>query len=148
MRKWQRTSKFRTHRKDLIRGIKAWSQAVGIEVDPCLFFTKQQTEDFTSGNFNPGDCLALFVLCDRGMSILSCMIMSLTQQEKHKSRETAEGESKSNRSLTEALQLRSNDPPAPPTHYQESKLLLGTFAGLLAVLFGPGCDYYTDLERG
>ena len=105
-RKWQRTSKFRTHRKDLIRGIKAWSQAVGIEVDLCLFFTKQQTEDFTSGNFNPGDCLAQFVSCDRGVSILLCMSMSLTQQEKHKSRETAEGESKSNRSLTKALQLK------------------------------------------
>ena len=52
-RKWQWTSKFHTHRKDLIRGIKAWSQAVGIEVDPCLFFTKQQTEDFTCDNFNP-----------------------------------------------------------------------------------------------
>ena len=114
-------------------------------MDLCLFFTKQQTEDFTSGNFNPGDCLAQFVSCDRGVSILSCMSMSLTQQEKYKSRETAEGESKSNHSLTKALQLRSNDPPAPPTHYQEFKLLLGTFAGLLVVLFGPGCDYYTDV---
>jgi len=140
-RKWQRTSKLLTHENDLIRGIKVWSRAVGIEVSPCLFFTKQQIKDFTSGNFNPGDCLALFVSCDRGVSILSCMSMTLMQQEKHKSREAAEGKSTSNHSLTEALQLQSTDPPAPSTHYQEFKLLLGTFAGLLAVLFGTGCDY-------
>ena len=53
---------------------------IGIDVDPCFFLTKQQTEDLTSGNFNPGDCLALFVSCDRGVSILACMGMSLTQQ--------------------------------------------------------------------
>jgi len=90
---------------------------MGIEVDPCFFLTKQQPEDLTSGNFNPGDCLTLFVLCDCGVLILACVGMSLAHQEKPKSRKMAEGASSTNRSLLEALQLRSaTDPPAPPDY--------------------------------
>ena len=118
---------------------------MGIDVDPCLFFTKQQVEDLTARNFNPGDCLALFFSCDKGYTLLACMGMTMTQEEKYRVREEAEDKSKTNRSLSEALQLKSTDHPTPPDHFQTFKLLLGTFAGMLCVMFGGGCDYYNDV---
>ena len=41
-KKWQRTTKFWTHCCDLLKAVKAWGKNMGIEVDPCSFFTKQQ----------------------------------------------------------------------------------------------------------
>ena len=78
-KKWQQSTKLTTRRKHLIRGIKAWATATGIAVDPCTFFTKQQIDDFVAGNFNPGGYLALYVSCDRGVTLLTCMGKSLAQ---------------------------------------------------------------------
>ena len=64
---------------------------------------------------------------------------------KHKSREIAEGASNTNRSVSEALQLHATDPLAPPDHFQTFKLLMEIFAGLLAVLFGAGYKFHSDM---
>ena len=144
-KKWCKTTKFRTHRRDLIRGVKAWGDVMGLEVDPGLFLTKEQIQDMVQGNWNPGECLATFYQCDKGCTLLMAQAMSLTQKQKHKAREEAEDVSVNNRSLAEALQLKSTDPPAPPSDFAGLKLLTATFAGVLATVFGAGNTYYQDI---
>lgn len=129
-------------RANLKEGMQAFARERNCELDGGVFFEKKTLDDIVDLKFNPGGGTAVLKSAGLGLSILACRPISAAEREHSIQREEALQESKGNRTLEEAFKASTTDPRYPPSTYHELRLLTATYAGLLAVLFGPRCDHF------
>jgi hypothetical protein len=129
-------------RANLKEGMQAFAKEHNCELDGGVFFEKKTLDDIVDLKFNPGGGTAVLKSAGLGLSILACRPISAAEREHSLQREEALAESKGNRTLEEAFKASTTDVKYPPSTYHELRLLTATYAGLLAVLFGPRCDHF------
>ena len=90
--------------------------------------------------FNPGDGAANLPTLHKGLSLLTCRSRTMTEVESAKERDETMARTEKNRQLADfTAQGKSKVRPA-------EELNIDTFMGLVWVLFGNNCPYYTQLK--
>jgi hypothetical protein len=135
------------HRTNLHREMMKWSQGQGIAIDRSIFFSKETMEDIVKMRFNPVGLSATLTTCEKGVTNLLCLPRTAGEVEALKLFERAVEETMATRTLKEAEKLASSNKRDPPTDYFSLKVMVGTYAALLNVLFGEKCHLYEMMMK-
>jgi hypothetical protein len=135
------------HRTNLHREMLTWSQSNGIAIDRSVFFSKETMEDIVKMRFNPVGLSATLTTCEKGVTNLLCLPRTAGEVEALKLFERAVEETMATRTLKEAEKLASSNKRDPPTDYFSLKVMVGTYAALLCVLFGEKCHLYEMMMK-
>jgi hypothetical protein len=144
---FQTTKHTEDHRLNLEKKMREWSTLNGIEIDHGVFFSKETIEDIVKLRPNPGDGHPTLKTAERGVSILACLPRSQNEIETIRIREQAAEESKTNRTLAEALKLAAMDSRQPASGSLELKLNIATYLAKLWALFGETCHLYQKVAQ-
>jgi hypothetical protein len=136
-----------SYRAHLSKSIKSWCRAHHINRDKPLFLEATFFKDLVALRFNPGGPVVQFHSVARGMSMLACRSLTVAEAEQsHKYKEAA-ASTKHTRSLDKLLKWNRGRTVWPAASYMELKLKIGTYCGLLWLLFGDHCNYYCKLIK-
>ena len=81
----------------------------------------------------------------KALSIMACMCRTASEIEDIKVKEKAEQETTLVQTMGEAIVLKEGEKRNPPLNHSDLKRTVGTFTGLIYVLYGPACDFYKKL---
>ena len=140
--KFQTTKDTNIHRQYIMQAMKKWSDLHNMEIDQSIYLSDQTVEDIVKLNFVPGDGVAMYESCDRGVTVLACRPLSAAAKERLKQRERAKKESNATRTFEDSLKLMKTDPVSPPKDFDELRKCTNTYAALLFSLHGEFNDHY------
>jgi hypothetical protein len=135
------------HRLNLEKRMREWATMNGVEIDHGVFFSKETIEDIVKLRPNPGDGHPTLKTAERGVSILACLPRSQNEIEAIRIKEQAAEESKTNRTLAEALKLAATESRQPASGSLELKLNIATYLAKLWALFGETCHLYQKVAQ-
>jgi hypothetical protein len=135
------------HRMNLHREMMTWSQEKGIAMDRSIFFAKETIEDIVKMRFNPVGLATSLATCEKGISNLLCLPRTAGEIEALKLFEKAVEDTAATRTLKEAEKLANSSKRDPLTDYFSLKVMVATYAALLAVLFGEKCHLYEMMMK-
>ena len=137
-RKWSKSETI------LKRAMNMWSDAMGYDVDPCVYFGKRFMEDLLALILVPEEGLD-FSSTMAGLTLLSCVFQNPAEIKKRKDEDNAQEAAQENLTLSETLRLEAKGARAPPVDYAGFKLALATFTALIWAVWGDECPLYKDL---
>ena len=144
---WQTSKEVEQHRQDLWNRMCAYAEKrPKFEIDECVFYYKSTMKELVACRFNPGELVATYRGCNKGLSPLNNMPKDVEQIERAREIEDARRESGDDPNFAEALRLLASDPPAPPEDYASLLLLVTTTTAQLWVMFGGRCDLFQKME--
>ncbi len=126
-----------------------WGHNYRTEIDT-IFFEQKTIEDIINLCFNPGEGIAQYCTCERGISILVCCPRGIAETERLRGVEHATESTHGTRTLKEASYLMTSKPCLPASTFHDVRCNIGTFCVFVPVLFGSKCEYYLklmDLKR-
>jgi hypothetical protein len=136
-----------SYRAHLAKSIDAWCCLHHINCDKFLFLEAKFFEDLVALRFNPGGPVAQFHSAARGMSMLACRSLMAAKAWYCREYKEAAANTMHTQSLDELLKRNCGRTVAPASSYMDLKLNIGTYCGLLWLLFGDHCDYYKELLK-
>ena len=104
------------------------------------FFT-----DIATGDLSLGELVATEHNINRGLTSQWILDVAYEYKPQKKDKEQADDETRHMRTWSEKLNLQRITTRLPPDTLQGIQLSSATFAGLVCVLFGKGCDLYTKI---
>jgi hypothetical protein len=131
----------------LSKSIKSWCRAHHINRNKSLFLKAKFFEDLVALRFNPGGPVAQLHSVARGMSMLACRSLTAVEAEQSRKYKEAAASTKHTWSLDELLKRNRGCTVWPAASYMDLKLNIGTYCGLLWLLFGDHCNYYRELLK-
>lgn len=144
---FQNTKDMEDHSLNLQQWMTGWAQQEGIKIDSGVFFTKDTIKDIVELRPNPAEGYASLQTAEIGVSILVCLPRSPTDIEALRIWESAAEESKSNRTLAEAIKMGSATSCSPAANALELKLNIATYLSLLWALFGETSHLYQKVYQ-
>jgi hypothetical protein len=114
------------------------------EIDT-IFFEQKTIEDIINLRFNPGEGIAQYHTCERGVSILVCRPRRIAGTECLRDHKHATGATRGTCTLKEASNLTTSKPRLPASTFHDVRPNVGTFCAFVHVLFGSKCKYYSKL---
>ncbi len=136
-----------SYRAHLAKSIDAWCRLHHINRDKSLFLEAKFFEDLVALRFISGGPVAQFHSAARGMSMLACRSITAAKAEHCCKYEEAAANTTHTRSLDELLKRNRGRTVVPALSYMDLKLNIGTYCGLLWLLFGDHCNYYKELVK-
>ena len=137
------------HRRQLQKDMEEWGHNYRTEIDN-IFFEQKTIEDIINLRFNPGEGIAQYRTCERGISILVCRPRGIAETERLRDVEHATEATRGTRTFKEASNLTTTKPRLPASTFHEVRRNIGTFCAFIHALFGSKCEYYLklmDLKR-
>jgi hypothetical protein len=137
------------HRRQLQKQMEEWGHNHRTEIDN-IFFEQKSIEDIINLRFNPGEGIAQYRTCERGISILVCRPRGIAETERLRDVEHATEATRGTRTFKEASNLTTSKPRLPASNFHEVRRNIGTFCAFIHTLFGSKCEYYLklmDLKR-
>ena len=137
------------HRRQLQKQMEEWGHNYRTEIDN-IFFEQKTLEDIINLRFNPGEGIAQYRTCERGISILVCRPRGIAETERLRDIEYATEATRGTRTFKEASTLTTTKPRLPASTFHEVRRNIGTFCAFIHALFGSKCEYYLklmDLKR-
>ncbi len=114
------------------------------EIDT-IFFEQKTIEDIINLRFNPGEGIAQYCTCERGVLILVCHPCGIVETERLQDHKHATEATRGTRMLKEASNLTTAKPRLPASTFHNVRRNVGTFCAFVHVLFGSKCKYYSKL---
>ena len=140
------TTSTMTRRSLVQTGMQKWAKDIGhMQINKNILLPEQFFKDIGKADAAMDEASPSYALLDRGMSAQLCLPVTREFMAMEKARETADRETASTRTYTEALSKLNKDPRRPPVTLEGLKLAVATYAALLYVFFGPLCALYQQV---
>jgi hypothetical protein len=132
------------HCRQLQKHMEEWGHNYRTEIDT-IFFEQKTIEDIINLRFNPGEGIAQYCTCERGVSILVCRPSGIAETERLQDHEHATEATRGTHKLNEASNLTTAKPRLLASTFHDVQRNIGTFCAFVHVLFGSKCKYYSKL---
>ena len=129
------------HCRQLQKHMEEWGHNYRTEIDT-IFFEQKTIEDIINLRFNPGEEIAQYRTCERGVSILVCRPHGIAETEHLRDHEHTTEATGGTRMLKEASNLTTAKPRLPASTLHNVRRNIRTFCAVVHVLFGSKCEYY------
>ena len=132
-------------RLNIWNAIQHWAETMKVELNVGVYFTDKMLKALVEMRPNAGGGMATLESTGKALSIMACMRRTASEIEDIKVKKKAEQETTSVRTMGEAIVLEGGEKKNPPLNYSDLKRTVGTFTGLIYVLYGAACDFYKKL---
>lgn len=127
--------------------MKDFEKDTGLPVNKTLFFPEKFFTDVLSLKVDCDEAVATYKNLGRGFSAQNCLPVTLAYIADQTAFETAEAESKGQRTFDESLKIgkKSSVQRLPPNSLEQMKLATATYAALLKGFFTSSSPLYVDV---
>ena len=139
---WESTQDEDEQRAFLMKTMEQWADNHRTTINPAIYFSSKQLDEWMKGKFNPGSGVAIYDSAEKGASILTCMGRSAKETEDVTVVDEARKKTDGNRRFDDEIKESKTGPRSPPRHYHELVQCVTTFCSWLWAMFTSDCDYY------
>ncbi len=129
------------HQRQLQKHMEEWGHNYYTEINT-IFCEQKTIEDIINLRFNPGEGIAQYRTCKRGISILVCRPQGIAETECLRDVKHATEATRGTRTFKEASNLTTSKPCLPASTFHDVRRNIGTFCAFVHALFGSKCEYY------
>ncbi len=120
-----------------------WADRQWCWIEEGIYFDNKSLDEWIALKFNPGNCMALYLYADKGISIFKCRApTSAHLKELHQQEEILDA-TKGSATYVDVIKHAKSKDIIPPAHdFGEFQSNIATFCALLFTLFGKEFDLY------